>query len=163
MRTLKSEVRSNIRRGAAAVEFALVAPLYVTLIMGAIQSGFNFDKTNEMLAAIRQAGRLAELDTDSTKPLSGQTMNDKIIADIKNVLTADGLPGSQMNVSITHAEGASAGTTFDLSSASNDYQLYRISVSVPYSAVNTGNLLPNTISSLSASIVFRKGRTITVQ
>lgn len=146
------------RRGSAAVEFALVAPVYVALVMGAIQSGYNFDSTTKMYTAIRQSGRLATLNNSSTKLQSGQTMNSKIIADVKNALTAEGLPGSQMTVTITHANGNSAGTTFDLSDPNNDFQYFRIGVSVPYSAVNTGGFLPSSQSSLAASIVFRKGR-----
>lgn len=163
MRNVKTQRKPDDRRGAAAVEFALVAPVYIALVMGAIQTGFNFDSTNKMLSAIRQTGRLAALDTNSTKLQPGQTMNDKVILDIKNALTAEGLPGSQMTVTITRADGANAGSTFDLSAAGNDYQLYRIGVSVPYSAVNTGNFLPGTTTSLQASVVFRKGRTSLVQ
>jgi Flp pilus assembly protein TadG len=154
---------SDDRRGAAAVEFALVAPLFIVLVMGSIQAGFNFDHTNKMYSVVRQAGRLAALDTDGERPLPGQSMNNKIIADIKNTLTANGLPGSQATVTIGHAEGASAGSTFDLSDPANDYKYYRISVSLPYSAINENNLLPNTLTTLSASVVFRKGRTSTVQ
>lgn len=157
--TIKHE---ETRRGSASVEFALVMPVLVALIMGAIQTGFNFDSTNKMYSSIRQTGRLASLDANPTKLLSGQTMNEKVILDIKNSLTADGMPGNQMNVTITHADGGSAGSTFDLSDPNNDYQYFRIAVSVPYSAVNTGNFLPSTTSSLGASVVFRKGRSTLV-
>jgi Flp pilus assembly protein TadG len=159
MQRMTIRPKREARRGSAAVEFALVAPVFVALAMGAIQSGYNFDSTNKMYAAIRQSGRLAGLNSADTKLLSGQTLNDKVVLDIKNALTANGLPGDQMTVTITHADGNAAGSTFDLSDPNNDYQYYRIAVSVPYSAVNTNNFLPNSTSNLAASIVFRKGRT----
>jgi Flp pilus assembly protein TadG len=145
------------RRGAAAVEFALLAPVLVAMVMGSIQAGYNFDNSEKMFSAIRQSGRLATL--ECTAPVqSGQTLNQKIIQDVQNSLTADGLPGSQMTVTITHADGGSAGSTFDLSDPNNSLQYFKISVSVPYSALNTGNFLPSSSNSMSASVVFRCGQ-----
>ena len=94
------------RRGAAAVEFALVAPIFITLIMGSIQTAFHFDTTTKLYSAIRQTGRLASMDS-SEKLLSDQTANDKVILDIKNALKAEGLHGDEMTVTITHANGDS--------------------------------------------------------
>lgn len=157
MRKLILQPKSERRRGAAAVEFALLAPVFVAMAMGAIQAGYNFDNTNKMLAVIRQSGRLASMDANA--PLQpGQTLNQKVIQDIKNSLTANGLPGNQMTVTITNADGASAGSTFDLSNSNNYLQYFKITVSVPYSAVNTGNFLPSSNSNMSASVVFRMGQ-----
>lgn len=162
MRNLKRTQRKPVpsREGSAAVEFALVSPIFIALVMGAIQSGYNFDCTTKMYSAVRQAGRLASLNVSSTKMQPGQTLNDKVIEDVKNTLTAEGLPGNQMTISITGSDGSSA---FDLSDPNNDMKYFKISVSVPYSIVNTNNFLPNTLSQLSASIVFRKGRSSLVQ
>jgi len=154
---------SHHRDGSAAVEFALVAPLFIALFMGAIQSGFNFDSTTKLYSAIRQSGRLATLDNAADYVPSGQTLNSKVITDIKNALTAEGMPGSALTVTITHAEGGSAGTTFDLSSVSTDLKYFKITVTVPYSAVNTGSFLPNNRANLTASVVFRKGATSLIQ
>jgi Flp pilus assembly protein TadG len=150
------------RRGAAAVEFALVAPVFVGLVLGAIQAGFNLDSTTKMYAAIRQSGRLASLDYDS-RLLPNQSINAKIIQDIKNSLTAEGLPGNQMNVTITYADGTNAGSNFDLGDPNNDLQNFRIGVAVPYSAVNTQSVMPSNMNNLNASIVFRKGRSALIQ
>jgi Flp pilus assembly protein TadG len=155
--------RTSIRRGAAAVEFAMVAPVFVALIMGTVQAGYNFEVTTKMLSSIRQSGRLATLDGADHKLLADQSLNSKILTDIRNSLTAEGLPGQDATVTITHADGGQSGSTFDLTSASNDLQYFRITVSVPYSAINTGSFLPNTCSSLSASVVFRKGTTSLIQ
>jgi Flp pilus assembly protein TadG len=150
------------RRGAAAVEFALVAPVFVALVIGAIQAGFNLDSTTKMYAAIRQSGRLASLDYDS-KLLPNQSINAKIIQDIKNSLTAEGLPGNKMNVTVTYADGAKSGSSFDLGDPNNDLQNFRIGVSVNYSDINNQSVLPSNMNNLNASVVFRKGRSALVQ
>src|SRR5262249_34493460 len=118
--------------------------------------------TTKMYAAIRQSGRLASLDYDS-RLQKGQSINDKVALDIKNALTAEGLPGNQMSVSITYADGPKAGSTFDLSDSNNDLQDFRIGVTVPYTAVNKNSFLPKNMTNLSASVVFRKGRTSLIQ
>ena len=150
------------RRGAAAVEFALVAPVFVALVIGAIQTGFNLDSTTKMYAAIRQSGRLASLDYDS-KLLPNQSINAKIIQDIKNSLTAEGLPGNKMAVSITYADGDKEGSSFDLGDPNNDLLNFRIGVAVNYSDVNSKSVLPSNMNSLNASVVFRKGRSALVE
>lgn len=149
------------RRGSATVEFALIAPLFIALFMGLIQAGTNFSASQQMHAALRQAGRLASQDYSDLLQ-TGQTANDKIIADIKNQLTASGIEATNVTVTITHADGANAGSTFDLSLAANDLKYFKINVTVPYDAVNKNGFLPSTTSNLSASIVFRKGKSMLV-
>ncbi len=147
------------RKGSATVEFAIVAPLFIALIMGLLQSGTDFSASQQMHSALRQAGRLASQDyTDKLQV--GQTANNKVIADIKNQLTANGIDATDVTVTITHADGASAGSTFDLADAANDLKYFKISVTVPYAAVNKNGFLPSTVSNLQASIVFRKGKSI---
>lgn len=147
-----------IRRGAAAVEFAVVAPIFVVLVLTAAQTSFNVDTTHTLYAAIRQAGRLASMDT-SERLQAGQDVNAKVILDIRNQLKAEGLPGDEMTISITTADGSS---TFDLSDPDNDLELFRISVSVPYTAVDSVGTFSTSLEQMQASIVFRKGRTILV-
>lgn len=147
------------RRGSATVEFALMAPLFIALFMGTLQAGTNFGVSQQLHSSLRQAGRLASQDFSDKVP-TGQTANQKVIADIKNQLKANGIDSTNVTVTITHANGAQAGTTFDLSNASNDLKYFKLSVTVPYSAVNKNGFLPNTISNLTASIVFRKGKSM---
>lgn len=147
------------RRGSATVEFAIIAPLFVALIMGLLQSGTNFSASQQMHSALRQAGRLASQDY-SAKLQTGQTANQKIIADIKNQLNASGIDPTNVTVTITHASGASAGSNFDLADTNNDLKYFKITATVPYSAVNKNGFLPNTVSNLQASLVFRKGKSI---
>lgn len=151
-------VPAHDRQGSTTVEFALIAPFLIALIMGGIETGFNFDSTHKMYAAVRQSGRLASMD-NTEKLLPNQTSNQKVILDIKNALKAEGMPGDAAVVTITHANGASEGSNFDLTSAANDLKYFRIKVTIPYTALNTDNFLPSTLSQLSASVVFRKGKT----
>lgn len=160
----KPDVRKSgeLRRGAAAVELAVISPLFVLLILGAVQSGINLDMQIKLQAAVRQAGRLASMDY-SKRVQANQTGNQKVIQDIKNVLTAEGLPGNEAVVAITYAEGPNAGSTFDLSSTANDLQYFKINVEIPYSKLNSTGLLPNTFEKLSASIVYRKDKIISIE
>jgi len=151
-RTIRRSPKS--RRGAAAVEFAIVAPVMVALVMGLMQGGYSVDTTHKLYAAVRQAGRLASMDYSDLLQ-KGQSGNDKIIKDIKNQLKAEGLPGDSVTVTITHAE---SGGTFNLDDPANNLKLFRIHVEVPFATVMNASLLPAPVEKLSASIVFRKGK-----
>lgn len=57
--------RMNHEDGAAAVEFALVALLFFTLIFGAIQFGYTFFEYISVAHAAREGARWAALGSDS--------------------------------------------------------------------------------------------------
>lgn len=151
----KAAGQGATRRGSATVEFAVLSPIFLALVMTAAQSAFNIDTAHSLYAAIRQAGRLATVDTREFRQ-QGQTANQKVISDIKNQLTAEGLPGNQMTVTITEADSS---TEFDLSNPDNALRLFRISIEVPYSVMNSmGTFSTSSMEKFNASIVFRKGR-----
>lgn len=153
-RTLKGR-RSKARRGSATVEFAVMLPVFIALVMTAAQTSFSVDTAHSLYASIRQGGRLASMESDDLL-LPGQTLNQKIIQDIRNQLIAEGLPGDQMTITITEAD---SNAEFDLSDADNDLGLFRIKVSVPFSAMNSVGAFPTAgMSDFQASIVFRKGK-----
>jgi Flp pilus assembly protein TadG len=143
------------RRGAAVVEFAVVVPVFVTLMLGVIELGISIDASQKLHTTVRQAGRLAAMDFRE-RVSAGQTDNNKVIQDIRNHLKAEGLPGDEATISITYADGPNAGATFDLADTNNVLELFEISVEVPNSSITS--LLPNPAQTKSASIVFRKGR-----
>ncbi|GIX03453.1 MAG: hypothetical protein KatS3mg113_0459 [Planctomycetaceae bacterium] len=147
--------QAESRRGAATVEFAVLAPLFIALTLGAIQHSYYVDAYHKLHAAIRQAGRLASQDYRSLLQ-PGQTANGKIINDIRNQLKAEGLSADQFEITITHAEGPLAGMPFDLSSPANSLQLFRIKVEAPISAFSAQGLFPFPKNKLTASIVFRR-------
>ena len=158
----RANSKTGLRRGAATVEFALVVPLFVTLAMGSIQAGIGISAAESLTSALREGGRLASMDaTDYLK--SGQTVNQKVIQDIKNFLTAERIDGSQVTVTITHADGDSAGSTFDLADDANSLKLFKIRAVVPYSAISSVTFFPHDLQTISAQIVYRKGKTALVQ
>lgn len=145
------------RRGAAAVEMALVLPLFMTLTFVSIEMGHALSVVQKLESAIREGGRMASKDVEPSVR-GGLTPNQKVALDIQNMLKADGFPASNIAVSIVHADGATAGQTFDLGLKANQYKLMRISVTIPYDDVS---LLPMSIDSstiLRASLVTSRGR-----
>jgi Flp pilus assembly protein TadG len=159
MKAFRNKPRANRekRRGTATVEFAVVAPLFMTLALGTWEMGTAVKASNNLTAAVREGGRLASMDFNG-KLATAQTPNQKVIQDIRAFLSAGGIPGAQVTVTITYAEGASAGSTFDLNDPNNYMQLFKITASVPYSAVS---MFPNRFlagQTLKAQLICRRGR-----
>jgi hypothetical protein len=149
---------SKERRGAAAIEFAFVAPIFVTIVLGVSEASRLFEAQNQLATAVREGARLAAMDRTGLLA-EGQTTNAKIASDINNYLTANGLPGDQVDVFIVDPSDHT--TVFDLDDPANDLGLFEVRVELPYSALtNTGEPSPWT---LSAKIVFRNSRAAIVQ
>lgn len=138
------------RRGVAAVEFAIIAPVFLALVLGMVAVRRAVNTTTVMDAALAQAGRLASMDAGLQLP-SGMTLNDKIILDVRNFLRASGIENDEDNltISITRADDAdgnaldpmpnppSSGETFDLSDPANRNRLFRIGIEIPEGALNS--------------------------
>lgn len=65
IRRVRDRVRDD--RGATAVELAVVTPFILALLVGAIEIGMMFDRTQELESAARDAARFAAADVDATK------------------------------------------------------------------------------------------------
>jgi TadE-like protein len=158
------------RRGAATVEFALVAsaillPMYVGL------STFSrvFDVDAQLHAAVREGARLAAMDRSGVVP-AGQTTNSKVASDIKAFLESSGIPSSHVDVAIKGPYVPSNPPIFDLpefdlDSVANDSKLFvveaKVSLSDVYGATHDPtNTIPDT---RIARIVFRNGQATTDQ
>ncbi|MGF9662666.1 TadE family protein [Arthrobacter crystallopoietes] len=113
-------VKTCSERGAAAVEFALVAPFLLALLLGIVEFGFAFNTQISLTQAAREAARTMAITNDPVSTRDGlRTMtplvNSKIDdADIKIYskslsdptavsLTDACKPGYQVTVSIEHA------------------------------------------------------------
>lgn len=158
----RAKTRSTERRGAATVELAFVLPVFIALAMGTIQTGMQIVAAQTLTTSLREAGRLASMDY-SSRLQSGQTINQKVIQDIRNFLTAEKIDGSKVAISITYADGASAGSVFDLGDPNNNLQMFKIQASVPFSAICSVTFFPTTKNSINASVVYRKGKNTMVQ
>ena len=94
MRRINNRNRREQRRGAALVEFAVVAPLMATLVIGTIEVGAALRATTILSAAVREGGRLASMEfSDKLGP--NETACDKVKRDVRNFATAAGLDGCE--------------------------------------------------------------------
>ncbi|HRX83206.1 MAG TPA: pilus assembly protein [Pirellulaceae bacterium] len=159
---MRSQPRKSARkrRGAAAVEFAFVAPVFITILMGVAEASHLFEAQNQLAVAVREGARLAAMDRNGMLA-DGQTTNSKIADDIENYLTASGLPGDQADVFIVDPTDHT--TTFDLDDPVNDLQLFEVRVEVPYSALTNAGGSSTNDWNMSAKIVFRNARAAIVQ
>ncbi|MCA8998905.1 MAG: pilus assembly protein [Planctomycetaceae bacterium] len=142
------------RRGTATVEFALVAPIFITIVLGVAEMGRALDASMNMTAALREGGRLASMNSLETVP-AGMTLNEKIIQDVRNMMIASGVAAQNATITITHADGPAEGNAFDLSDEDNALLNFRISAVVNYDEVSIFPLRYFRGRTLSASIVFR--------
>ncbi|MEO8496395.1 MAG: TadE family protein [Planctomycetota bacterium] len=159
---IRKRTTQACRRGAAAVEFAIVAPLFVTIMMGMSQASQLFETQNQLAVAVREGARLAAMDRTGMLA-EGQTTNSKVTSDIVNYLNASGLPGDQVDVFIVDPHNHT--TSFDLDNPANDLELFEVRVELPYSAL-TGTSAGGSNHGewkLSAKIVFRNARAAIVQ
>ena len=152
--------KPKTRRGAAAVELAIVAPLFVTLMLGVAEASRLFHAQNQLALAAREGARLAAMDRTGMLG-EGVTTNAKVAADIQHFLAANGLPGDDVDVFIVDPDDHT--TTFDLDDPANDLKLFEVRVELPYSELGGFGGSSSNDWNLSAAIVFRNARATLVQ
>src|ERR1700754_3632535 len=109
------------RDGIAAVEFAIVAPILVTIVFGMIQLGRAFEMQTLLDTAAREGARFASIDRNGMTT-AGQTGNQKLIADVKSFLASNGLPNDQITVTVkSHTNPPS---DFNIDDPANDLKLF---------------------------------------
>ncbi len=122
------------RRGSAVVEFAVAAPLLVIMVFGMVEASRLYEMQNQLLMAAREGARLAAMQREGILA-PGESLNDKMIADVRAYLNASGLPGNEAEISIEDAENP--GVPLDLMDPANDLALFQLSVRLPYSSVRS--------------------------
>jgi len=152
MRTNKQQ---NVRKGAVAVEFAVVAPMFVTLLFGMIQYGRAFEMQNQLQVAAREGARLASMDHTGILA-NGQTSNQKLVQEVKNFMATYNV--SPSDVTVTVKDHANPTADFNLDDPANDLKLFDVKVSVNYSKVSMMPVSPNNDYGLVGKIVFRNGK-----
>ncbi len=148
------------RRGAAVVEFAVAAPLLVIMVFGMVEASRLYEMQNQLLMAAREGARLAAMDREGILD-PGESLNDKMISDVRKYLTAAGLPGDEAEITIEDLDNP--GTTIDLLDSDNDLALFQLSVSLPYSSVRSA-WAPNPAQfDLVGTAVFRNAVSVMVE
>ena len=146
------------RLGAAAVEMAMVLPLFMTLTFVSIESGHALNVAQKLEAVVRDGGRLASKDIPPALLVGGITANQKVTNDIKNMLKAEGYPATNIVVTIVHADGATMGQNFDLALSTNQYKMFRITVTIPYADVKMFPMGLKSNPTIKADLVASRGR-----
>lgn len=156
-RRWKRRPQSLVRRGVVAVEFAIVAPLLLAIIVGLLELSRVYSIQNCLETAAREGARFAALDR-SGMMLGGKTANQKIVDDVKNYLASNNINPERVEVNIVPA-GDSDGE-FNLDDPTNDLELFEVQVEVPYSAVSYSPVSDANDYTLNAAITFRNGRAV---
>ncbi|MFO0792065.1 MAG: TadE family protein [Pirellulales bacterium] len=145
----------SARQGVAAVEFAFMAPILVTIVFGMVSLGRAFEMQNLLDVAAREGARFASIDREGLLA-SGQTSNQKLIQDVKNFLAANGVPKNKITVQVKDHQSPTA--DFDLDNPANSGKLFEVKISVNFSAVSLQPVPAADDYALHAMVVFRNGR-----
>ena len=143
------------RRGAVAVEFALVLPFIVATILGLIEVTRAYDVQNLLETGAREGARFASMDRSGMLQ-EGVSSNQKLIQDVVNLMASSGVPADDVQVVIR--DYASPESPFNLDDPANDLKLFEVELSVPFSSVSLTPISEANDYTLSASIIFRNGR-----
>tara|TARA_B100000945_G_scaffold247900_1_gene204341 strand:+ start:421 stop:906 length:486 start_codon:yes stop_codon:yes gene_type:complete len=147
--------RQSTRQGAVAVEFAFIAPVFISIVMGLIQTTRIYDSQNLLETAAREGARFAAMDR-SGMPGEGGYGNAKMTQDIKNFMASSGVDSDNVQVKILDHEDPSQ--TFDIDDPENDLKLFQVEVTVPFSSVSITSVSEGSDYGMSGKIIFRNGR-----
>lgn len=129
---MKTRRMEKKRRGGAAVEMAIVAPLLLTLLFGIIEFGYAFTVRQGLCTAAREGARVASLPGSS---------NSEVQSRVDEYLEPLGLYGYQTS----------------LTRATADNPVETVSISIPYSNVSLlGGYFGSTNFNLSSTCSMRK-------
>ena len=151
---MRNQRRRHDREGSVAVEFAFMAPMLVALLIGLWQATSIHHVRNQFMVAAREGARLATLERSEVVD-PGESIEDSIIASIRQFLTANQLPGDSVDISITDPL---TGDDFDLDDPANDMKYFQVAVecscveSLPIPPVGLGDNYK-----IAARVVFRNG------
>lgn len=138
----KRTIKRAARRGAAAVEFAVVAPLFFLLLGGIIEFGQAFRIEHMLSSATRRAARAAIVDGATTSQVQQKAKTQ--CAQTLGVNEAD----------ITVALTINGNTGVNLSQAEEGDEI-GLTVSIPYSKAGAGfyaNTFSNSILSSTCAL-----------
>lgn len=96
--------KQRSERGANLVEFAVLAPLLIALLLGIVDFGWFLGQYQDVRHGAREAARLAAVNTDTEANMTALVQNATNIAGSVTVTFTDGstgCAGSTGNVSVT--------------------------------------------------------------
>jgi Flp pilus assembly protein TadG len=147
MKHNKRSQKNRIRQGTAAVEFAMVMPVFVLVIVGAMEL-FNLNMCKSIVInKTREAARLAINTNAESAQITATTISQ--VADILKITTSD----IACNITATAPDG----TPRPSFSAAKKGDLVTVTVSLPYSkiAVFASGFMNNTLQ-LSDRCIMQK-------
>jgi len=148
------------RRAAVTVEFAVVAPIFLVILLGVSEAGRLYDQQNQLSIAAREGARLAAMDRADILD-EGQSTNEKIVEDVKNMLAANGITNPNIEVKITTVDDEDI--DFDLDDPDNYLELFQLRIELPYGSSNPYHIPAPEDTMLGAAVVFRNARTSLVK
>lgn len=152
---MTSTSKKQLRQGAVAVEFAIVAPVLLAIVFGMIQYGKAFEMQTQLQNAAREGARFASMD-HSGMLSAGQTSNQKLVQEVKNYLTTYGINKNDITVSVK--DHLNPTSDFNLDDPQNELKLFDVKVSVNYSKVSLTPVSAANDYGLTAKVVFRNGK-----
>ncbi len=147
--------RVDGRRGAVAVEFAVLAPALLVILFGLVEASRLVNVQNQLTSAAREGARMASLNRSDLVG-DGQTTNEKITTDVTNFLEASGLCVDDLEVEIVDADNPDV--PFNLDDPDNDLELFTLRVELPYTSTNPVVPSSMTDTMLSTEVTFRNAR-----
>ncbi|MEM1304533.1 MAG: TadE family protein [Planctomycetota bacterium] len=153
---MKNHARKNKsdRRGAVAVEFAVIAPVLLAIVLGLVEVNRIYETQHLLETAAREGARFAAMDRDGLMS-DGQAGNDKLADDVKTFLEANGLPREDIAVEVKDFENPNQ--DFDIDDPDNELRLFTVEVSIDYSSVSFTPVESGDDYPLAASVTFRNG------
>jgi Flp pilus assembly protein TadG len=148
------------RRGAVAVEFAIVAPVLLAVVLGMIELSHMIESQNLLDIAAREGARFACMDHEGMLQ-QGETANSKLVDDVKDFLASNGFPRDQVTVKVLdHVDNSK---TFNLDDPDNNLKLFDVTITVDYSAVRYSRVNVQANYTLKSTVTFRNGVTTVVE
>jgi hypothetical protein len=151
----RARSQNQNRRGAVAVEFAIVAPILISIVFGMIELGRAFEMQNLLEVAAREGARFASMDRKGMLE-PGESATDKLIEDVKNFLASNGIPHGDINVEVKDFENPEE--DFDMDDPDNDLKLFEVKISVDWSSMSLTPVPTGSDYTMVGSVVFRNGR-----
>lgn len=152
---IRHRQRVDSRRGAVAVEFAIVAPVLLAIVLGTLQVGRVFEMQNLLEVAAREGARFASMDRDALLNPS-ENATEKMKRDVVNFLAANDVPREGITVDVK--DFLNPEDDFAIDDPANDLKLFIVEITVPWSSVSAMPVSAGSDHALTANVVFRNGR-----